>query len=613
MALCVLHIGKFYPPYRGGMEVFLADLISEQRRQGIDAHALVHGDPEPDDPPWIKRVPVQFSLVYAPIAIGFRSALSEAIARIKPDVLHLHLPNNSALWALTLPDARRVPWVIHWHSDVVVSNIKLSVALAYILYRPFEQALLERCTQIFATSPRYLEASDALKTWRNKCHVAPLGINLEHTPSSLELAGHLRWSPKSKLRLLSIGRLTYYKGFETLIQAVIEMPHVELKIVGDGELKNSLQQFIDNSTSAENTSSIQLTGPISDEDKHALLASCDVFCLASRERTEAFGVVILEAMMHARPCIVTDLPGSGMPWLVSQSKNGLLVAFEDIAAWRSGIARLKHDPELRQRMGKAGQKALHEHFSIAPCAVEIERHYRAMVPESNTVAWHDGILIVICAKDQEDSIASLVKRASELLPNAKILVVDNRSSDATAHLAERCGALVLRPLLAMTSWGALQTGLRYAKTHGYSRVVTVDMDGWYEVEELPSLLFTSDKSDNPDITVAYFRGNHSLLRRAAWQWYRMITGLQLRDFVSSYRLYTPAAIEVATSTEATLLDYQDVGTLMLMRRNGLKIREIELTMKTPKQDNSGIFRSWAQAMRYMLVSTLLGLALRGLR
>ena len=122
--LRVLHVGKFFPPYLGGMEVFLADLIRAQHQQGIEAHALVHGDPLPDDPAWLQRVPVQFNLVFAPIALGFRAALAKAIDSFRPDVLHLHMPNNSALWALTLPAARKMPWVVHWHSDVVISDIK---------------------------------------------------------------------------------------------------------------------------------------------------------------------------------------------------------------------------------------------------------------------------------------------------------------------------------------------------------------------------------------------------------------------------------------------------------------------------------------------------------
>ena len=94
------------------------------------------------------RVPVQATLIYAPIAIGFRSALKKAIKEIRPDVLHMHMPNNSVFWALTLPQARAVPWVVHWQSDVVASSIRRAVKLAYGLYRPFEQAVLRRAERI---------------------------------------------------------------------------------------------------------------------------------------------------------------------------------------------------------------------------------------------------------------------------------------------------------------------------------------------------------------------------------------------------------------------------------------------------------------------------------
>lgn len=613
MALRVLHIGKFYPPYRGGMEVFLADLLNEQRRQGIDAHALVHGDPEPDDPPWIERVPVQFSLVFAPMAMGFRSALGNAIERLRPDVLHLHLPNNSALWALTLPIARRVPWVVHWHSDVVVSNIKLSVALAYLLYRPFEQALLERSCEIFATSPTYLDASNALRHWRRKCSVIPLGLNIESQPDSVPIDDPYQWSSDTRLKLLSIGRLTYYKGFETLINAVATMPGVELLIVGDGDLHASLESLIQSTKQSGQPARTRLLGGVSDAQKHALLAKCDVFCMASRERTEAFGVVLLEAMLHARPCIVTDLPGSGMPWIVSQAKSGMLVPFEDVSAWRSTIARMQHDPALRRRYGESGQRALHSHFSIGPCERALVRHYRALAPETIAASAHGGVMIIISARDQANRIEHLITRIRTQAPKAKILVVDNRSTDATVHLAEESGAQVLRPLLSMTSWSAMQTGLRYAKSHGYDSVVTIDMDGWYEVEELSLLLEQARLNRDADVVVAYFSSKHSFIRRLAWQWYRMLTGLKLRDFVSSYRVYRRSAIDVVISTEATLLDYQDVGTLMLMHRRGQSIKEVELKMHTPKEDKSSFFRSWAQATRYMVVSSLLGLAYRRMK
>ncbi|WP_313311929.1 glycosyltransferase [Pulveribacter sp.] len=600
----VLHVGKFYPPYRGGMEVFLADLISEQRRQGIDAHALVHGEPLPDDPPWVQRVPVQFNLVYAPMALGFRRALNQAIDRVKPHVLHLHMPNNSALWALTLPGARKVPWVVHWHSDVVVSNIKWSVALAYMLYRPFEQALLERAQQVFATSPPYLEASAALRRWRGKCEVVPLGIDLRNAPPNSDLPESMQWRAGMQLRLLSIGRLTYYKGFETLIRAVATLPGVELLIAGDGELHDALHVLIASATPPGALPATRLLGAVDEAQKHALLAQCDLFCLASRERTEAFGIVLLEAMQHAKPCLVTDLPGSGMPWVVSHARCGLHVPYEDVDAWRSTIARLQHDPGLRARLGQAGAKALHRHFGIGPCERVTARHYRGLAPGSTIAPPTRGLMVVISTHNNAADIAHLLQRVRALV-NAPVLVVDNRSTDATDHLAERNGARVLRPLLAMTPWGSLQTGIRHALAQGYESVVTIDAQGRYEVEELPTLLAARGQAD---MAVAYFAARDSLPRRAAWQWFRWITGLGLRDFVSGFRLYNRAAMEVAASAEATLLDYQDIGTLLLMRRQGLRITEVALAMHTPKVDRSRIFRSWANAVRYVAVSSLLSIA-----
>jgi glycosyltransferase involved in cell wall biosynthesis len=188
---------------------------------------------------------------------------------------------------------------------------------------------------------------------------------------------------------------------------------------------------------------------------------------------------------------------------------------------------------------------------------------------------------------------------------ADVLVVDNRSTDATCRLAEQLGAKVLRPLLSMTTWGRLQTGIRYALAQGHASAVTIDAEGRYEVEELPKLLAARGQAD---MGVAYFAAHDSLPRRAAWQWFRWITGLGLRDFVSVFRLYNRAAMEVAASIDATLLDYQDIGTLLLIRRQGLRITEVALAMHTPKVDKARIFRSWAYALRYVAVSSLLSIA-----
>ena len=293
----ILHIGKFFPPHFGGMEVFLGDLVGAQRAQGMEAFALVHGDPLPGDPDWLVRVPVQAHLLYAPIAAGFPLALSRAIARFKPEVLHLHMPNNSVFWALTIPGALNIPWVVHWHSDVVPSRIRGIVAAAYRAYRPFEWAVLERAERIVVTSPPYLEHSRPLEPWRRKCVVIPLGLDVASPAPPPHTAPDVGppWVPGT-FRLLSIGRLAYYNGYETLIQAVCALPGVELVIAGDGELRTRLEALIRVHTPVGELPRVRLLGKVAERLKAELLQACDLFCLPSRERTEAFGMVLLEAM-----------------------------------------------------------------------------------------------------------------------------------------------------------------------------------------------------------------------------------------------------------------------------------------------------------------------------
>ena len=602
MALRVLHIGKFYPPHRGGMESFLADLINAQRAQGIEAAALVHGTPLPQDPDWLVRVPVQFHAVYAPIAIGFRAAMKRAIERFDPDVLHLHMPNNSVFWALLLPEARYIPWVVHWHSDVVVSNIRPAVALAYRLYRPFEQAVLARAERIIATSPPYLEASEPLQPWRSKCAVVPLGLTIESlTPFTAPTP--LAWRDNT-LRLLTIGRLTYYKGFETLIQAVADLPGVELLVVGEGELRPTLESLIRARTPTGQAPKVRLLGSVSETEKNALLHSCDVFCLASRERTEAFGMVLLEAMAHSRPCLVSDLPGSGMPWVVAQARAGVQVPLEDVTAWQNTILQLQNQPAMRTRLGSAGQQALHTRFSMTACVQALSNQYALVAPEAGSAAPGKDVLIVIPARNEGGTINALLQQL-QAAGWRDVLVINDQSTDDTGTIAHAAGARVLNPVLPMGAWGGMQAGIRYGLAHGYSAVITMDADGQHEVDEIPALLRARDQAD---LVIGAFPERASPLRQLAWRWFRRLAGFDLRDLTSGFRLYNREAMGIVAAREATLLDYQDLGTLLMVRRAGLQITEVPVSMNLRTVGQSRIFNSWLSVAKYMAATTLLCLA-----
>jgi len=215
----ILHIGKYYPPAPGGMERFLGDLVDAQRAAGHDVSVLVHDDGRTDpraDPPWLMRCPVWIRLFFAPLSPAFPSWLRRALREHDPEVIHIHMPNLSAFWALALPSARRRTWIVHWHSDVERS--KPSLRLLYPHYSILERAVLEGAETIVVTSPQYLEASEPLRIWRHKCQVVPLGVAPARLPPVAEGEAQGLWNATG-LRLLAVGRLTYYKGFETLVRA----------------------------------------------------------------------------------------------------------------------------------------------------------------------------------------------------------------------------------------------------------------------------------------------------------------------------------------------------------------------------------------------------------
>jgi glycosyltransferase involved in cell wall biosynthesis len=625
----ILHLGKYFCPVAGGMERFLGDLVTAQRAAGDVPSVLVHGHAEATDPPWLRRVPVWFRLFFAPISPAFPFWLHRAIRDFRPDVLHVHLPNLSAFWALMVPSARRLPWVVHWHADVEIS--RRSLRLAYPHYHMFERAVLEKAERVIVSSREYLAASAPLRPWRDKCEVIPLGIDPARLPEVPVGNGARHWRGDG-LKLLAVGRLTYYKGFETLIRAVAGDADLDLVIVGEGEERPRLERLIAESHAHPHA---RLLGQLDDDSLMGLMASCDVFCLPSCERTEAFGIVLLEAMRYGKPLVVSDIEGSGVRWVARAGQNALAVPTGDVAAWRAALAQMQASPAERQRLGQLGRYRYEREFEIGPVAAAIHGAYRKarqlharealqdvhaaeldarlagvdparpeddldLPPRTRT----DRLLVVIPALNEAECIATVIERARQH-PNVDILVVDDGSSDDTSAVARLAGATVLRAPLWQGAWGAIQTGIRYALRHGYSGVVTMDADGQHEPAYLPQLL---EAAKSADTVIAACPARGSTMRHVAWRYFRFLTGFTLEDLTSGFRYYNARACRLLAAEEATLLDYQDIGVLLVLHHAKLRIAEIPVAMNPRKHGASRVFSSWWTVARYMAETSLLCLA-----
>ena len=599
----VLHIGKYFAPSVGGMERFVEDLIGAQHRAGHASFALVHTDgraPHNGDPLWLRRVPVWMKLAFAPIAPAFLPAINRAIDDWQPDYLHFHLPNLSAFKALFSRRARRLPWVIHWHADVVASKHSLGLRLLYPFYRPFEQALLERAALVICTSEAYLESSAPLAAFREKCAVVPLGIDPARMKAPSEPTANV-WSP-DRLRLLALGRLTYYKGFDTLIRAVGQVPGAELRIVGDGADRKALSALI---VALQLESRVFLEGALDDDACARLYATADAFCLPSRERTEAFGVVLLEAMHHGLPLLVSAIKGSGVNDVVRDGVTGRLLPVDEPAAWCEAIMQLAANPDERARMGQAGRERVYRKYAIGAVEKYLAQTITSwLAPDAPLPEAHERPLIVIPAKDEAVTIAKVVADVIAL-GYADVLVVDDGSSDDTGLVAQHAGARTIRAPLPQGAWGAMQTGIRYAVRHNFSSVITMDADGQHRAHEIDRLLYAARFAD---VVIGACPSRGSRARKFVWFFFRQITGFSLEDLTSGFRLYNARACAALAGRSATLIDYQDMGVLLLLRNSGLSFAEVEVEMSVRVSGISRIFYSWWAVVRYVIETTVLCLA-----
>jgi glycosyltransferase involved in cell wall biosynthesis len=346
----ILHVGKFYPPHMGGIETHVQVLCRELQKRA-DVEVLVASETKETEEFWDERVKVtrvgtRFKLSGAPICTG----LSSRIRRAKADIVHLHLPNPPAILSY-FASGYRGQVIATYHSDIVRQE---TMAKAF---DPILRLFLKRCAAIIATSSKYVETSPVLSDYVDRCRVIPYGIPIEQfgaCDSSAIARIRERYGPRL---IISVGRLIYYKGFEHLVEA---MSHVDghLLIVGEGHLREHLESKARTNQVQEK---ITFLGEIHNQDIVPFYHAADVFALASIARSEAFGIVQLEAMACGKPVVNTSLD-SGVPSVSLDGVTGLTVPPHDPLALAGALNRLLDDAELRATYSRAARARVSSEF-----------------------------------------------------------------------------------------------------------------------------------------------------------------------------------------------------------------------------------------------------------
>ena len=348
----------------GGIETHLQVLCRELAKH-VDVSVLVANDGardvvDEDCGIRVTRAGTRFHVSTAPVC----PSLPGHIRRAGADILHLHHPNPTAVLAY-LASGHRGPVVITYHSDIVRQRV------AGAAFGPLLRRALGRAHTIIATSPDYVESSPVLSAHRRRCRVIPYGIPFEQFASAEASAVAALRARYGRRVVISVGRLIYYKGFEYLIRAMTEVEG-HLLIVGDGPLRGELEAL---ARRLGVSGRVTLLGEIQNRDVTPFYHASDVFALASTARSEAFGIVQLEAMAAGLPVVNTRL-ASGVPFVSPDGVSGITVPPEDPSALAEAINRLLDDSGLRETFGAAGRRRVAEEFSAEVMAARTLDLYR---------------------------------------------------------------------------------------------------------------------------------------------------------------------------------------------------------------------------------------------
>ena len=333
----ILQLGKFYP-IRGGVEKVMWDITVGLAERGIPCDMLCAVMPnekvdEEHQLMVVKDTKVSLELSMGPYGrvIGVRAVAKKAATMLSPamiswlrkhaseyDIIHIHHPDPMAALALWCSGYKgRV--ILHWHSDILRQKFLL------FFYSPLQSWLIRRAERIVGTTPVYIRESPYLRHVQHKVTYVPIGIQpLIYDPQAV---AKVRAEYPGKKIVFALGRLVPYKGFSTLIEAAARLSSDYVVLIGGkGPLKEELERQIAELGVQDR---VKLLGFISTDDLPTMFGACDIFAMSSNQKTEAFGIVQIEAMSCGKPVVTTRIPHSGVSWVNKDGASGLTVPPDD--------------------------------------------------------------------------------------------------------------------------------------------------------------------------------------------------------------------------------------------------------------------------------------------
>jgi glycosyltransferase involved in cell wall biosynthesis len=376
----------------GGMQDHTGALTRVLQRQGVVQVVLTT---RPPTAPWFQRI----SALTAVVRVGLpvpqlrqlyalpAAVLAPVLAR-RADLIHAHLGEDIAVLPLAVLAGRerRLPIVVTVHCSpartVRVDGVRTAL-LKSVGGRVERWGERRAATTIALTSGLADQLARELPRERVRLIRRPID------QQSFEVPGPDPFPHISGPRVVFLGRLAPAKGVVTLIEALARLrtPGAQLLLVGDGPERSRLEGVARRLGVAER---VHITGFVEHHRVPAVLASGDVLVLPSVY--EELGTVLIEAMAVGLPVIASRV--GGIPELIHDGENGLLVPPGDVRPLAAAIDRVLGDPDLARRLAAAARRRVSKH-DWRHAGAEICRLYRQLAagrPDGSTSPSRAGLV-----------------------------------------------------------------------------------------------------------------------------------------------------------------------------------------------------------------------------
>jgi glycosyltransferase involved in cell wall biosynthesis len=359
----IFQVVPYYPPYIGGMELYVQTLSENLAARGHEVSVFTSSEAafsllERVNGVKIFRLRTLAKVYNVPMV---PSLFGKLLHEEKPDILHAHqYPVFFSDVSAAASRFRREVLLLHVHV-IPESKSAFSSFVSSMYYRTLGRLGFRAAHKVITPSSAYKTMLARIGVESEKILVIPYGIDLSRFHSRDGDAFKKRYGCEGSNVILSVGRLNYQKGFQYLLKAMTmvlqHIPEVKLVIVGDGEQITYLKDL---SQSLGLGNSAIFTGAIPPIEIPEAYAAADVFVLPSI--FESFGIALIEAQAAGKPVVSTRVGGA--PETLQEDKTGFLVDPKDSEQLGKAIIHVLSDEKLAREMGENGKKFVGARFDI---------------------------------------------------------------------------------------------------------------------------------------------------------------------------------------------------------------------------------------------------------